>query len=564
MKLIIREYISSLRERDELDAILPDLLSEMRFTVFSRPGRGTVQHGVDVAAVSPGVGEDRKVYLFSIKKGNLSRADWDGSPQALRSSLNEIIDVYIASRIPEEYSSLKVVICICVGGDIQEQVRDAVSGFIRKNTTERVGFEEWNGDRLSELILAGILKRELMPKQFQSRFQKAVAYVDEPDIAYMHFRALATELLEAGHASAGERVTAARRIYLCSWILFVLSREEDNIEAGYMAAELAILFIWDLLRALVDEETSENAAVSLVLIQAMRLFIQVAEELIIEKVGKLAEQRDALSMAVESQSYADINLKLFDLLGRAAFAGILCYWLSEKQDGEGKEALINASNKFFCVGLRCIENNAALNLPLVDDQGVDVALFLLLSLYQVDNYEEVVFWLKRMVQRYNFTVRTRGKYPTWRREYREIVTHPRNRSDEYFRDATAASALIPMLAIWLKKYGCSESLSSFSLLVSEELKGCTVQLWVPDVSSEQRMYRGGGTHGLALTDLPIDGNGEELWSIVGNACADNDELYRLSPIQTGFWPIVLLACRHWRLPVPPHFYVNREEPESAD
>ena len=48
MKLIIREYLSSLRERGELDAVLPDLLSQMGLNVYSRPGRGTRQDGVDV------------------------------------------------------------------------------------------------------------------------------------------------------------------------------------------------------------------------------------------------------------------------------------------------------------------------------------------------------------------------------------------------------------------------------------------------------------------------------------------------------------------------------------
>ena len=51
MKLILKEYLANLRERDELDAILPDLLSELGFTVLSTPARGTKQHGVDVAAV---------------------------------------------------------------------------------------------------------------------------------------------------------------------------------------------------------------------------------------------------------------------------------------------------------------------------------------------------------------------------------------------------------------------------------------------------------------------------------------------------------------------------------
>lgn len=43
MKLIIKEYLASLKERDELDAVLPDLLSQLGLNVYSRPARGTRQ-----------------------------------------------------------------------------------------------------------------------------------------------------------------------------------------------------------------------------------------------------------------------------------------------------------------------------------------------------------------------------------------------------------------------------------------------------------------------------------------------------------------------------------------
>src|SRR6185437_12411164 len=84
MKLIIKEYLASLRERGELDAILPDLLSQMGLNVYSRPGRGTRQDGVDVGAVGSIDGGPEKVYLFTIKAGDLSRATWDGNPQCVR------------------------------------------------------------------------------------------------------------------------------------------------------------------------------------------------------------------------------------------------------------------------------------------------------------------------------------------------------------------------------------------------------------------------------------------------------------------------------------------------
>jgi hypothetical protein len=202
MKLILREYLASLRERDELDAILPDLLSELGFHVYSRPKRGTIQHGVDIAAVGPSADGIQRVYLFSIKKGDLGRQDWDGNPQGLRSSLNEIFDVYLGSRIPAEYEALKIVICLCFGGEMHEQVRASVTGYIRQHTSERVNFEEWNGDKIAGLLLEGILREDLLPKPLRSNFQKAIALLDEPDSAYYHFALLIRQLVEASSSTS--------------------------------------------------------------------------------------------------------------------------------------------------------------------------------------------------------------------------------------------------------------------------------------------------------------------------------------------------------------------------
>ena len=158
MKLIISQYLASLKERDELDAILPDLLSEIGLNVYSRPGRGTRQDGVDVAAVGCLPGETEKVYLFSIKAGDLTRHSWDGDAlQSLRPSLNEILDSYIPNRLPDEHKEKDIVICLCFGGGIKEQVRPSVEGYIKKNKRNNIAFEEWNGDKLASLIQSNFL-----------------------------------------------------------------------------------------------------------------------------------------------------------------------------------------------------------------------------------------------------------------------------------------------------------------------------------------------------------------------------------------------------------------------
>ena len=114
MKLVLAQYLASLKERHELDVIMPDLLSEIGLNVISRPTRGTRQYGVDVAAVGILPGSVRSLYLLSIKPGNLGRVGWDTGEQALRPSLNEIRDVYIEKHIPKSYKDLPVVVVLCL------------------------------------------------------------------------------------------------------------------------------------------------------------------------------------------------------------------------------------------------------------------------------------------------------------------------------------------------------------------------------------------------------------------------------------------------------------------
>lgn len=79
MKLVIAEYLRTLRERDELDRLLPDLLVEMDYVLVARPQTGNRQYGVDIAARGNNseTGED-ELLLLVVKQGDIGRAEWDG------------------------------------------------------------------------------------------------------------------------------------------------------------------------------------------------------------------------------------------------------------------------------------------------------------------------------------------------------------------------------------------------------------------------------------------------------------------------------------------------------
>ena len=65
MKIIIQQYLSTLKESKELDAILPDLLLSMNFQPITKPQIGVRQHGVDLATIGKDPEKNiQKLFLF--------------------------------------------------------------------------------------------------------------------------------------------------------------------------------------------------------------------------------------------------------------------------------------------------------------------------------------------------------------------------------------------------------------------------------------------------------------------------------------------------------------------
>jgi hypothetical protein len=557
MKALIRDYLASLRERDELDAILPDLLSEIGFTILSRPQRGTAQKGVDVAAV--GADEEdgkRKLFLFSIKQGDLTRQDWDGSPQALRSSLNEIKGSYVLNRVPKRYRGLPVVICAVMGGVMHEQVLEEWATYTRQESKKnKLSFDIWTGDRLATLLLHGILREEILPRELRSSFQKSVAMVDVPDVSFEHFNRLTSLLHKAALSSEKARVRAARQLNICLWILYVWARDVGNLNAPCRASEIALLTTWELCKPVIGKRGAQAKQLEKVLHQVINLHIYILKELIDQKIAPHAATLHGLSVAVQSHESVDVSLAMFDVLGKLSLLGIWEHWSIQHAEVD-VDAVNGKVHRRVELGISLISNNPTLFLPAIDDQATDIALFMFLWALDRGTVDGFRQWLAGMAQRLYHTIYTRLGYPVATSDYQDLAFHPRDDSDEYFAQMTAGSTFIPLLAVWLHGTGCADQFKQIAKLVKSKLKHCTLQLWIPDAASEEHMYLDSKTHGVALCELPLSQGGQALLASIKHACNSHDAFSDLSAIKTGYWPIVLVACRHYGLPIPPYFWMN--------
>ena len=553
MNLIIKQYLSSLKERDELDAILPDLLSQMGLNVFSRPGKGTRQDGVDVAAVGK-IGEDtEKVYLFSIKAGDLTRILWDGDPiQSLRPSLNEIIDSYIPNRLPSEHKNKDIVICICLGGDIQEQVRLDVEGYIKQNAKGRILFEEWNGDKLASLIESNFLKEELLPENTRNELRKSLALLDEPESSYQHFSNLIKSITSAKGPKANATLMAMRQFYICLWILFGWCREASNLESAYLSSEFVLLNSWEIAKPYFTKRTKSAQAIQLTFQSILTIYYQISTQYSV-KILPHTFSRHSLSVATMASGSLDVNLKLFDLLGRLALAGIWANWaavgMSESNPDDGAASKQMAKG-FSNAVKEIIHNNPILLLPIKDDQAIDISIAVLLLLLDQESYDEISGWITEIAARATLAHKIHAQYPCNLQSYSELLDHPMKNNEDYRQRVTSGSILFPLIALWAAILGNDDLYHQIQSIKEELLKHCTFQFWYPDNSSEAYLYTNSDAHGATLSNPCIDRSSKEYMEQILGECDQTPQYKTLSAVKNRLWPMILVACRLYRLPVP--------------
>ncbi|WP_320008344.1 hypothetical protein [Maridesulfovibrio sp.] len=555
MKLVLREYLASLKERDELDAILPDLLSELGLTVFSRPGRGTRQDGVDIAAVGCFEDDVERVYLLSVKSGDLTRTSWSGnSEQALRPSLEEILDSYIPNRLPVEHRGKPIVICLCFGGEIKEQVRPQVEGFLDRNSRDGVEFQEWHGDRLADIILAGFLREELLPSNFQSSLRKSLALLDEPDVSCKYFSQLISAILSNSEDKRTVLISL-RQICICLWMLFSWCRRDNNLEAAYKAAELSLLHAWNVASESFNEKDKLSKQIQSSFFSVFVVYDQITTELN-SKIIPLAEVKHGMSKTVGLPCKVAVNFRMFDVLSRMAMHGLWFVFFSN-QLTQGYDDMIEILREKlraqYSALKQLIVNNPTLCSPFKDDQAIDISLALLFLGFDRTNHYDLKEWLNEIVSLFEFSYIRHGRYTCNLHSYIDVLDHPLESTDSYREEMTAGSILLPFCAAFAAIFNFDDIYSKIQRIKENDLQHCNFQFWYPNKNSEERFYNDLGSHGSTFSGVPVEESKEDFLKVIFGECEETDFFENMSAVKYNFLPIILLGCRHYRLPVPIQF-----------
>ena len=563
MRLVIREYLSMLKESGELDALLADLLLCMGVVPTSKPQVGVRQHGVDIAGVGPDPDDQNttKLFLLIIKRGDLDRATWnDPTPQSVRASLDEVLDVYLANCIGEEHRTRPKKIIVCCNGDMKQNAQPNWTGYTKKQQQPGlIEFEFWGADRLSMLIEQFFLDEYLFPDSAQKQLRKTIALADQNEREPVFFYQLVQETLfergistEATPKARRQRQHALRLVNLMLNIVFHWCQEADNLRPALLSAERTLLLAWDWIRKgkLFDcPKTNEELG------KILATHGDVLTAFVL-KLAPFRNVRDGL-LGHSSAEELEYPLRTFEVIG---ILGVLGAILAELQLNEEQAELAQAVASLLA---SLIKNNPPATTPRFDSHAIDITLALL-ALEGAGQAEAASGWLEELGPRIMFGYHMGKCFPICSDDYNDLVAMEFGEPPPKEK-LLQMSTLLPLVAHWYAILDLSDTYEEFQKAIKQTLGTTNLQIWFPDETSEDCLYRqnAGIGSGTMLSSIELPPTLKQLKEECILLNDERQEYRKLSCFEHGWRILSLIASRHFRTPVIPEFWLRKIQKSSS-
>ncbi|MBT9494150.1 MAG: hypothetical protein IV107_17800 [Paucibacter sp.] len=476
IQLVLSHYLAGFRERDELDALLPELLKAMGHSVLSRPQIGVGQAGVDVVSTKKNDQDVLEVFLFVIKFGDVGREDFYGGKQAIDPSIREAANDFVRNRLPKSLGGLQKRIVLLTNGELKQEAQSSYAA-LSKDIGERplCSLEFWGTDQLTPLIEQHLFDEALLLATGKSDLRAALAGLEESDTSIRRFVRFANACFKVPEKESTQSAATRKRKFLkrCAtaamgWgVLLVWGKNEDNLKPGVVAGEYMVLRLWS---EAVKAGFQDDAAFEKRLQAVVPLHIRSLLDYYAKTAAQLLSCRAVLGYRPDRILYAEL---MFEEFGRLATLLLLL------QCQEGQETLRTEAHRLL---VRLVNEHTGCHLPVYDGQTIDITL-VLTALMGEHDWASAKRMLGNSVARLQRAVKTDQYLPVDTDVLEDAVAlcttggaEPR----EFFQTST----LVPALATFAALLQDEESLRCLREEVEPHLQDVTLERWFPTVELE--------------------------------------------------------------------------------
>ena len=556
MKLVIAEFLRTLKERDELDRLLPDLLVEMGYVPLARPQTGNRQFGVDLAVrgKDPRSGID-ELLLAVIKKGDIGRTEWDGGEQSVRQSINEILDVYLKSHVEPQDKGKNVHIVVVANGELKQVVQASWCGFIA-DAQPRANVEFWGVDQLAELIETYLLDEHVFRDDDRKQLRRALALsgdrdYDRRDLHRLFLRTLglsSTGDLESPQKTGKALLKALRIVSLSAHAFASWALAEGDAKQGLRGMERALLWSWHRLQ-LSDEATRKEAMAEA--FGTLWTGYLIACKNYFERVQPHCYTEDAL-LGYGGDS-SELSVVAFDLVGTLATIGLSQLLVASADEAEFEVRRGHAQIVANALA-SLISNNGICSSPCLDRHSQDITLALELLLLS-DHVNDATNWLKRLVRNVDYSYKAKKYVPICTDSLDDLPEESGWNGEQASERFLDTSWTLATLAGWSAILDQNDRYELLAKECRESYPGICVQLWHPDEALYKHLYFHQAQFDCGASEAPIDLPERAVaWRdhIRTILASDQTAIAEASPAAHAGIPVLdLIACRHFSTPIAP-------------
>lgn len=556
MRLVLSHYLESLRERDELDALLPDLLVAMGHSVHSRPQIGVAQGGVDVLSSFPARGNDREAFLFIIKFGNVGREDLYTGKQAIQPSVREACTDYVRTRLPQSLQHGRKRLILLTNGVVKQEAQSGFSALTEEvAATPNCSLELWGSDQLIPLIEQHLFDESLLLSAGQYHLRSAIATLDDSDASLRRFVQFVDSALTDESPSSTASTTAKKRRFLkrCAtavmgWSVFAAWAEtEGNLKPSTNGSEYLALRMWaeGIKQGFVEDKKFGDRFGVL-----MNLLWGALHDYLDKVAPQLLNPRLVLGYRHEWVLYARLVL---EELGRLA----IFLLLTPKGDATTE---LRSNIRRLLVDL--LNAHPGCRLPAMDGQSIDLSL-VLVALMSEEDWTGTSNLLTDIAGRLRLAVQSKRYLPVDTDLLDDAIAIHAGDGDagDFFK----TSSLVPMLATVAAMIQDEAALALLRDDLCPMLPNITLERWFPTAALEtlaetkESIQRSGISR--ALSELKTSCADEASASVNLPQGATSAVDFRCT--QLGCDVLIAISARLYRHPLPTWYIERFRRPHDA-
>lgn len=554
MKLILAQFLRTLKERDEFDRLLPDLLLAMGYISVSKPQTGIRQYGVDLAAVgvSPEDGI-QELLLLVIKRGDMGRTDWDSGPQSVRQSLNEVLDVYLKTHVEPAHEQLRKRIVLATTGDLKQDTQLNWDSYTKENAA-RASFNFWGGDQIAVLIQQHMLNEHIFDAEDRTNLRKSLALAGELDYDLKDlYKLFLQQLGLAGDGTLSKQtakprdlIKALRVVNLAAQIFAHWSEGEGNLKQALVATERAMLWAWHRIH--LEEESNRHRYHQE--LAELWMGYNTAGKKYFEKLQGHLYVQDGLSGYCREN--AEFSLVVFEQIGLLATIGLSRTLLIA--DEPMQQAALQDAAIVADALANLLQNNPISGSPILDGHVIDITLGLLL-LHSTGYKLQAQNWLAELVKRIDYAYKIKRNFPICTDSTDDLVEATVFGDDELRTRLMRTSWLLPTLAAWAVVLERDDLYAVIAKNSKTDYPEICLQLWHPTQDLPKHLYFHMAQYQCGESEAPIklpDTAQEFRGRMKAILESSRHNIIESSPTwREGVPAIDFMAYRHFRTPVAP-------------